>query len=310
MDYFPDSFATANGVALAAGTLGMMVIPPFAEWLVALYTWRGALFLLGAVTFNICVLGALLRTYKASFHSKTGYRQAPHKDDMDADEATENTDGVPGAIGGKCKALCRTLLDRFDPKLFVTEPRFSLFQVPSFLAGAVFSGWQLFLVPHAVALGYGNQKSSFLSTFAGLGSLLGRLTSGFLTDHRLIKPMDLFSLACLLCGVSCMIDLLAVSSFTALSGLATLTGLAIGYTYPLTFAVTHDLIAEERRMAAFGWQYLSLGAGQIFGGAVSGWTYDMTNNYEVVFLMYGGLSFAVVPFMLAIRFTEWLCPTS
>ncbi|XP_038072199.1 monocarboxylate transporter 13-like [Patiria miniata] len=310
MDYFPESFATVNGISFAAGTVGMMALPPIAEWLIGLYGWRAALFLLGTATFNVCVFGALLRPCSAKSCSSTRYQKLHHEDEVSAAEKVRDDDGAVGAISRKCEACNGFLLERFDPKMFITEPRFSLFQLPSFVMGAVYSGWQLFLVPHSVALGYDSQTSSFLSTFGGLGSLVGRLTSGFLTDRDLIKPMDLFILACLLCGVSCLIDPLAVSSLPALAGLATAVGLAIGYTYPLTFVITRDLVGEdERQMAALGWLYLFAGAGQIFGGTISGWTYDVTSDYEIVFMMYGGLSLLVIPVMLAIRFTGVCCPT-
>ena len=70
MDYFPDDFAFANGASLTGGTTGMMALPPVVEHVVSLYGWRCALGLLGALSFNYVVCGALLRPIKGLLKSE------------------------------------------------------------------------------------------------------------------------------------------------------------------------------------------------------------------------------------------------
>lgn len=271
INYFPESFATVNGVSFAVGTVGMTVFPPFAEWLIDMFGWRGALLLLGAVNFNFCVSGSLLRPLPERQRpvSETKYRELPDEEGIDDCKENKHSDESEGGCWRHFKTLFSTLKDKFDTTLFVDEPWFTVFQAGFFLAGAVFSGWHFFLVPHAIALGYGSQLSSFLSTFGGIGSLVGRLMNGLLVDADLIRPVNLFIIASLICGVTCLIDPLAVSSFLALSVLAAITGLAVGFIYPLSFVIV-STIAEGREMTAIGWLYLFMGAGQIFGGYFSG----------------------------------------
>ncbi len=271
IDYFPESFATVNGLSLAVGTFGMMLFPPFSEWLIEVYGWRGALCVVGAVNFNLCVTGALLRPIaeKQRPVSQMEYHEVPDQEVTNDRKEKKHASELEGGCRRHFQAVFSTLKDKFDTVLFVDEPWFTVFLAGSFFTGAVYASWHLFLVPHAIALGYGSQMSSLLSTFGGTGSLVGRLVNGFLIDNNLIRPVNLFIVASFICGMTCLIDPLAVSSFFALSVLASITGLAVGFTYPLTFVIVRT-IGEGREMAAIGWLYVFMGAGQIFGGYLSG----------------------------------------
>ncbi|XP_071793960.1 monocarboxylate transporter 13-like [Asterias amurensis] len=309
MDYFPESFATVNGLSLAVGTFGMMLFPPFSEWLIEKCGWRGALCVLGAVNFNLCATGALFRPLadkQRTAVSQMGYQQV--RDQELTNECAENnhSSGLVGGCWQHFRTIFSVLKAKFDTTLFVDEPWFTLFLVGFFFSGAVYAGWHLFLVPHAITLGYGSQLSSFLSTFGGIGSFVGRLSNGFLIDNNLIRPVNLFIVASFICGMTCLADPLAVSSFVALSVLAAITGLVVGFIYPLTFVIVNT-IAEGREMAAIGWLYVFLGAGHMFGGYFTGWMKDLTQDYGVVFMSYGMMSLVVVVLMMGPKLNRLCC---
>ncbi|XP_033112532.1 monocarboxylate transporter 13-like [Anneissia japonica] len=59
--YFDKNYATANGVAMAGVDLGIVLLPPLADYLSELYGWRGALLILGAISMNVTAMGSLFR---------------------------------------------------------------------------------------------------------------------------------------------------------------------------------------------------------------------------------------------------------
>ncbi len=59
--YFEKHRGLATGLAVTGSGLGAFAFPPFVEYLLSQYSWRGTLLIIGAVCFNIIVAGALFR---------------------------------------------------------------------------------------------------------------------------------------------------------------------------------------------------------------------------------------------------------
>lgn len=53
--------ALAYGIGLSGSGIGTFVLAPVVQFLINLYSWRGALLVLSAFVANLCVCGALLR---------------------------------------------------------------------------------------------------------------------------------------------------------------------------------------------------------------------------------------------------------
>ena len=54
-------FVFISGIAVAGSGIGGFVFPPLVEFLIATYSWRGTLLILGGVMLNIVLCGALFR---------------------------------------------------------------------------------------------------------------------------------------------------------------------------------------------------------------------------------------------------------
>ncbi|XP_034538063.1 monocarboxylate transporter 12-B-like [Notolabrus celidotus] len=59
--YFRERKALAYGIALSGNGIGTFVLAPAVQLLIELYSWRGALLVLGGFVSNLCVCGALMR---------------------------------------------------------------------------------------------------------------------------------------------------------------------------------------------------------------------------------------------------------
>ncbi|XP_038054272.1 monocarboxylate transporter 2-like isoform X1 [Patiria miniata] len=307
MDYFPESFATANGVALSGGTIGVMVLPPVMDRLVELYGWRTAFALLGAFSFNYVVSGALLRPLH---RMRASYTRLPDKMN-DTDAKTEksgnqsdqylspdrNTSRVN--IKKVFSIILEVLRERFDTQA-LADPIFIIYQVACVLNGMVYSMWHLFLIPQSLELGFGDKPSAFLATYGGLGALVGRVGHGSIVDSGLIKASTLLALSSLVFAVCCGLNPLATSSYDAIAILATISGIAIGAIFPLCFVVMREITGDQQT-SAFSWLFLSHGGGQLLGGFLAGLIHDVTGMYEFAFVGMGAVATVLVAILVLTR---------
>ncbi|XP_033835229.1 monocarboxylate transporter 12-B-like [Periophthalmus magnuspinnatus] len=63
-NYFHERKALAYGIGLSGSGIGTFILAPAVQLLIELYSWRGALLVLGGFVANLCVCGALLRPVK------------------------------------------------------------------------------------------------------------------------------------------------------------------------------------------------------------------------------------------------------
>lgn len=64
MQYFSTRRSLAMGLGFTGVGLSSFAFSPLFQYLVQLYGWRGALLILGGLSFNIMVSGALIRPLK------------------------------------------------------------------------------------------------------------------------------------------------------------------------------------------------------------------------------------------------------
>ena len=64
--YFDRRRAMATGIAVCGSGIGTFIFPPFMNFLLSIYGWRGSLVILAGISLNCCVFGALMRPLVAS----------------------------------------------------------------------------------------------------------------------------------------------------------------------------------------------------------------------------------------------------
>ncbi|KAH3827797.1 hypothetical protein DPMN_129740 [Dreissena polymorpha] len=62
--YFNERLPLASGIAASGVGVGNFLYPPVIRWLVITFDWKSSFLVLGGLTLNICVLGALIRPVK------------------------------------------------------------------------------------------------------------------------------------------------------------------------------------------------------------------------------------------------------
>lgn len=81
--YFSRRKALAYGLAMSGSGIGTFILAPVVQELIELYTWRGALLILGGLVSHLCICGALLKPAEGLAGERTGEGVEDDDDDDD-----------------------------------------------------------------------------------------------------------------------------------------------------------------------------------------------------------------------------------
>lgn len=113
-NYFHERKALAYGIGLSGSGIGTFILAPAVQLLIDLYSWRGALLVLGGFVANLCVCGALLRPIKPK--SKTDDRAWENNMDTPKDYVTPAIDSQNNEV--MCSDLTKEDLAQLDQNNF------------------------------------------------------------------------------------------------------------------------------------------------------------------------------------------------
>lgn len=256
-DYFGENMSVANGIAFTGGAFGMIVFAPFVEYLISMFGWRGAVLILGAVCFNICVTGALMRPPR---------RGSAYKSLTQTDAKCRDRDTSENAA-----RFQKTLMSYFGFDALAKEPILVLYLTAFCLWSIATAGWIIFLVSYTITLGYSPQVASFFSSIGGVGTLIGRLLTGPITDIGMLSGRAMFCVLSI--GSSATLILYPfVESYWALAIVSFLVGFFVGTPTPVVILMLKELFPNDNEAftGAVGLHYFALGVGLLTGGPLTG----------------------------------------
>ncbi len=244
--------STAIGIVYAGGSVGMMVCPPTAEYLMSNYGWRATLIILGATGANLIVCGMLIAKSIQLLNEEQRLIQ----------EAVPNR-----TFAQYAKSCIENLL----------QPFYILLHVPSFIAiltarlfsTIVYSGWAIFLVPHAIDKGVSTSDAVLLSTIGGIAALCGRLLPGPFVDKGCIKAINLIVLATLVNAAGYLLDKWFYQ-FWSLSLAAIVNGFYFGLEPTIAFPLCDELLGTGLSQDGFSLTIVPSAVGEILGGTLIG----------------------------------------
>jgi len=259
--WFADRRGSVMGLAFSGMGVGVLVIGPLAQWLIAAHGWRAAYLVLGIGSLALLVPIVWL-----------GVRDAP------ATAAPARGGGLPprgperGAAGREVGAALRT---RAFWALF-----FAYLCTPL----AVFP-----VVTHQVAFavdqGFPRLFVAGIFGLTGLMSTVGRIVFGVAADRIGRATSASLSYACTAVGTLCLLGLETWQHAAPLYAYALLFGLGFGARGPIITAIASQLFQGRR----FGVIYGMLSIGNGIGGAIGPWfggaIHDLTGSYRVAFLI-------------------------
>jgi MFS family permease len=259
-----------TGIVAAGTGVGALIGPPVASRLIPIYGWRVSYVILGSI-----VLAGIVLFAQVLKRDPIRVGQVPYgESQVEQKQLNLSSHGL-------------------SLKEAVYTPQFWLFFVTGFCYGYCVFAIMVHMTPHAIELGISPiRAASFLATIGGLGILgkviLGRVGDIFEVRQTLIFGFILMSAA--------LIWLVPAKTQWMLFSIAGIFGFAYG-----GCTVSHSpLIAKLFGLKSHGLIFGVFGVSVMIGGAMgpllTGYLFDVTNSYQMAFLLCAIISFAGIIF--------------
>ena len=159
--YFDAYYEVALGISSMGISFGVIVMPLVTQFLLDLYGWRVTILLISALNLHLVVSGALLRPI------------TPLNEEQDDTKNCGDSQSIMPSAHNK-KGAIQKIVYYFDLDLF-NNINFISYMVYSTFTGYCFTGWLIYLVPHALEIGFSSTASSALATCGGIGNLVANI---------------------------------------------------------------------------------------------------------------------------------------
>ncbi|WAR01117.1 MOT5-like protein [Mya arenaria] len=187
-EYFVKRNALAVGIAFSGCGIGTFALPPLMEYLISVYSWRGAMQIMAAIVLNGVPLGFLLQP---------GFVKKPAN--IEDKNIADGEEAMPKEDENKT-GFCR-FLPTFNVDL-LRSPTFVLFGVFNCLCIFGYFIPFAFLPAFGQSKGFSSQKSSLLVSTIGISSTISVLISGWVSDQTWANPIFIYSVAAFVGGVA------------------------------------------------------------------------------------------------------------
>ena len=257
-NYFSaDKKTTAIGLACTGGAVGVMICPPIAEQLIARFGWRGAMTLVGAANANLVICGILMRQRQTS----PTYRQIETSDTaVESEQTNENHSSL-------ISKWAQSFAEPF--KVLVNKPVFTAIMTARLFTTIAYSGWAIFLVPHAIEKGLSSNNAAFLSSIGGIATIFGRLIPGPIVDSGFVSAIQLAVLTLLANTLAYVWDYWSYS-FWSLSLAALINGFNFGSDVVLIFPLCVEVLGGKNAIDGYGLCFIPGSVGGVVGGIFIG----------------------------------------
>ncbi|XP_046905275.1 monocarboxylate transporter 13 [Hypomesus transpacificus] len=269
MQYFTRRRSLAMALGFTGIGLSSFAFSPLFQLLVDTYTWRGALLILGGLSFNMVACGALIRPPggpKAAVVVET--------------QSDVHSSACASALSKAYSYLELSLL--FQRPFLTYSLAITLFNFGYFVP-------YVHLVAHSRHQGFSQYQAAFIISATGVTDIVGRLVSGWSSD---LGRLRLPHMLCLWTGLTGLFLLLVPlgslgGSYPGLVVVSLAYGFCSGAMTPLVFSVVPEIVGMQRTLGALGLLQLIESVGGLLGAPLSGLLRDITGNYTASFEVAG-----------------------
>ncbi|XP_070558462.1 monocarboxylate transporter 12-like isoform X2 [Ptychodera flava] len=281
--YFKKRHAIANGMTVVGTGCGSFAVAPLTRVLIDQYGWRGSFIVIGALAFNICVCGALLRPIylkgDAGDHADTVQYQKDEKVSISGDE------DVNSEPPKKLSISCSDCSSYFDLKL-LKHPMFATIVVAYLFFGFGLNIPLIHVVKRAVDVGVSQGQAPFLLSTLGLCMMIGGVAQGFAVDLLHLSKCRALGFDLVMYGLGTLF-LPVTQNFIGMCVIMAWLGLSRGGFAGISAVVVRFVAGHARFTSAYGMSTAAAGTAQLIGPVVAGYLYDYTEDYAVSFYMAG-----------------------
>ncbi|XP_057183938.1 monocarboxylate transporter 13 isoform X3 [Triplophysa rosa] len=279
MQYFTTRRSLAMGLGFTGIGLASFAFSPLFQYLVEVYAWRGALLILGGLSFNMIACGALIRPIwnpKAVVKAKTS--------------SNHNK--------------CSRIHECFEISLLSHRGFLTYTLAITFFNAGYFIPY-VHLVAHSRHIGFSEYQAAFVISVTGVADIVGRVVSGWASDLGKMRMLHMLTVWTGLLGIFLLLIPLGVT-YSGLLVVSLAYGFCAGAMTPLAFAVVPEIVGMERMLGALGLLQFLESIGGLLGAPLSGWLKDYTGSYTVSFVAAG--SFLVLGTLITSTLPHfWSC---
>jgi MFS family permease len=264
-NWFPQNRGRMVGLAFSGMGIGMLIIGPFATFLIESFGWRAAYGILGLVV--LAVLGPLNLMIRD--HPGTG---EPQHIDRRKDAPAP---GPPAAVHREERTLRGSLKTFSLWALF-----FSFLLTPLGIFPVM-----VHMVAYLVELRYSQALAALIFGTIGLLSTAGRIFFGALSDRTSRENAVIWSFLCSIAGVVVLIFLPLLGNTVWLWLYALFFGIAFGARGPIIASMMADMYGGRHYGSIYGFVNIANGVGGALGPWFGGYIHDLTGNYTAAFVI-------------------------
>ncbi len=254
----------ALGIASSGMGIGMMVMPPFAAYLISGYGWKPSFLIIGLMALFIVIPCALLlrRAPGEMATPPKGERLEATSHSSPEQQYHNEPEGLslPQAVKTRNFRLI-----------------FPIFLLSSFCLFVVMTH----LVPHAIDLGITSMQAASLLSFIGGGNVLGRLLMGRVSDSIGRKRAYLI---CPLLMAGAMLWLIQSSDLWMFYLFAIVFGFSFGSSGPISSAFIAEAFGLRHVGVILGVTDVGWQVGAALGPVLAGYMFDISGSYVSAFI--------------------------
>ncbi|XP_060069114.1 monocarboxylate transporter 12-like [Ylistrum balloti] len=269
--YFSKRRALATGIAVCGSGIGGIVFAPLSVLLLKTYDWKGALWILSAVTLNGVIFAA-------------SYGPLPSRKCSKLDSPTAMK--IKARNKSQSKQFVRVLKQTFKWSL-LTSPTFALYSISGVLVCIGFYIPFNFLPVYASDLDISASEGALLISVMGIFNTVSRVLVGLLTDQSWADCIIINGTMLFIGGITtCCVPL--YTTYSILMVYSALFGATAG-----TFVVLKSIILVEIKGVKWlsntlGFVNFILSICVFIGSPIAGALSDLTESYDAAFYFAGG----------------------
>ena len=234
-------------------SVGIVVMPLMAQFFLDIYGWRGSCLLLGGISVNTALFSLLFKPLR-EHDDRTDYILVPSLEELSNTRKNWHT----------------VIIQSLDLGLF-TDFSFVALVIISSGNGFTLTAWLIYIVPHALDVGFSPYKASAVATAGGIGNFVGNFAYPLLCKIMSNKVLLYLSIGAMSAALA--LDSIAslLHSYAGMLLCSFTYGFARGVMVTTWYVILNDVVDNEAQMVnAIGWSYGAYGLMSILGGFLSG----------------------------------------
>lgn len=305
---FPKTFATAYSISLFSAYFGISLLPFLSEYLIRSFGIQVDMAVMGLLCLFLVPLGLILPSNETQnkFNSITNVLNRkpetknverhcndddtlPTTDDIHRDSRDEE---MPLFNDIHSKDQCEEndlesrqmhrQWNKTDHNLFLSHPDVLLVLVVNCLYGYSWASWSIYLVPFGESVGLSSSMAVLMSTYGGVGGIMGNIYSVYLFCVDQANFVTVFGVPCTVFAL-CFISAMTSASFEAMVVYSVLSGFGISVMGITTMSMAPSTVCDDHFEVVVVLMYFLSGLFGEIGGCVTGALIDYTGSFHIAF---------------------------